>query len=277
MLLIIEALLLILAALGQDHRAAVEGQIFPLDMALKSADDQYEGCSENMTHLVKTKYLEREINNSPEFKKAWQEGEENATAPETELTRNHSIAIYVYTNLNSSVYSEFNTAVHNGKQKYKDQIFKWYSLHFLLTEAIQILTKSQKKCKSTYRGTNAEYHKNVRDKEVSFGSFISSSLDRKVAQGFGNKSCFEIKTCNGANVIKYSKYPEQKEVLIPPYEKFKITAVKTRQYQKDLWCDTVYKLKSSGKRSGLNCAVAFKKSTGWKCICSKNVCTMYVI
>ncbi len=285
MLLIIEALLLILAALGQvsfcssmnitdmntddwllwfllpqDHRAAaVKGQIFPLDMAPNSVDDQYDSCTVKMAHLVKTKYLQKEINNSTEFKNAWQEGEVNATAPEDNLTRNHSIAIYVYTNLNSNVYRNFNMAVRNGKQNYTNQVFKWYSLQSLLTNAIKILTETQKKCKLSYRGTKAEFYQNVTGKTIRFGSFTSSSLERKVAQDFGNKSCFEIKTCEGADVIKYSKYPEQKEVLIPPYEKFKVTAVKKRKYHKNLWCDTVYKLESSGKRSDLNCAVAFKK------------------
>ncbi|XP_059414957.1 erythroblast NAD(P)(+)--arginine ADP-ribosyltransferase-like isoform X2 [Carassius carassius] len=210
MLLIIEALLLILAALGQDHRAAAARKIYPLDIAQNSVDDQYGGCKVKMAHLVKTKYLEKEINNSTDFRNAWQEGEANATAPEDNLTRNHSIAIYVYTNLNSNIYRNFNMAVRNGKK-------------------------------------------------VCFGSFTSSSLERKIAQDFGNKSCFEIKTCEGADVIKYSKYPEQKEVLIPPYEKFKVTAVKMRKYHKNLWCDTVYRLESSVKRSDLNCAVAFKK------------------
>ncbi|XP_048017883.1 ecto-ADP-ribosyltransferase 5-like [Megalobrama amblycephala] len=260
MLLIIEALLFISSALGREHKAAVEGQIYPLDMALNSVDDQYDGCTEKMAHLVKTKYLEREINNSTEFKKAWQEGEMNAIAPEDNLTRNNSIAIYVYTNFDSSVYSSFNMAVHNGKQNYTEQTFKWYSLHFLLTVAIQILTEAQEKCKLTYRGTTVEFFKNVTGEVVRFGSFTSSSLDRTVAKRFGTKSCFEIKTCNGANVVKYSKYPEQKEVLIPPYEKFKVTAVRTRRYQKDLWCDTVYELESSGTRSDLNCSVAFNNS-----------------
>uniref|UniRef100_A0A673NGL2 NAD(P)(+)--arginine ADP-ribosyltransferase n=1 Tax=Sinocyclocheilus rhinocerous TaxID=307959 RepID=A0A673NGL2_9TELE len=230
-------------------------RIYPLDIAPNSVDDQYDGCTVKMAHLVKKKYLEKEINNSTDFRNAWQEGEVNATVPEDNLTRNHSIAIYVYTNLNSNIYRNFNTAVRNGKQNYTNQAFKWYSLHFLLTDAIKILTETQKKCKSTYRGTTVNFFQNVTGKKVRFGSFTSSSLERKVAQDFGNTSCFEIKTCEGADVIKYSKYPEQKEVLIPPYEKFKVTAVKTRKYHKNLWCDTVYMLESSGKRSDLNCAV----------------------
>ncbi|XP_077058338.1 ecto-ADP-ribosyltransferase 5-like [Siphateles boraxobius] len=280
MLLIIEALLLILGVLGQDQSAAaVEGQLFPLDMALDSVDDQYLACGKKMAYLVRNKYLKKEINNSTEFKKAWKEGEENARAPEDKLTKNHSIALYVYTNLNSSIYHNFDMAVYNGKQDYRNRTFKWYSLKFLLTDAIQILTKKQKKCKSTYRGTKAEFYKNVTGTEVRFGSFASSSLDRKVAQGFGTKSCFEIKTCYGADVIKYSKYPEQKEVLIPPNEMFKVTAVKTRKDLKNLWCETVYKLESSGDRSDLNCSVAFDKPFGFKCRCSKSkgYCRMYGI
>uniref|UniRef100_A0A673FWN4 NAD(P)(+)--arginine ADP-ribosyltransferase n=1 Tax=Sinocyclocheilus rhinocerous TaxID=307959 RepID=A0A673FWN4_9TELE len=229
--------------------------IFPLDMALNSVDDEYDGCTVKMEHLVESNYLEKEINNSPDFKKAWQEGEVNATPPEDNLTWNNSISIYVYTNNNSNVYSNFNMAVRNGKQNYTDQTFKWYSIQFLLTDAIKKLTKTQKECKSTYRGTTVEFYKNVTGEDVRFGSFTSSSLERKVAQDFGNKSCFEIKTCEGADVTKYSKYPKQKEVLIPPYEKFKVTSVRTRKDQKNLWCETVYKLESIGKKSDLNCLV----------------------
>ncbi|XP_073704650.1 NAD(P)(+)--arginine ADP-ribosyltransferase 2-like [Garra rufa] len=231
-------------------------------MALKSVDDEYDGCTVNMANLVKTKYLEMEINDSDDFKKAWQEGEVNATAPEDNLTSNHSVAIYVYTNLKSNVYRTFNMAVCNGKQNYADQTFKWYSLHFFLTDAIKKLTETQKKCYLTFRGTKAEFDKNVLNKEIRFGSFASSSLDRNMAQRLGNKSCFEIKTCKGADVTKYSKYPKQKQVLIPPYEKFKVTAVMTRSNHSNLWCETVFKLESSGTRSNMNCTVAFKK-TEW--------------
>ncbi|KAK9978433.1 hypothetical protein ABG768_020184 [Culter alburnus] len=256
MLLIIEALLLILAALGQDHRAAA-GQKYPLDMALNSVDDQYMGCREQMANLVKTYYLKKEISNSAKYKMSWQLGEKFVKFPKGHLTRNHLIAIYVYSD--SNVYHHFNPDTRYGKNQYKQMTYKWYSLHFLLTEAMQILKKAQNQCRVTYRGTTAEFNKYVLNKEIRFGSFTSSSLDRNVARGFGSKSCFEIYTCESADVSIYSKYPNEREVLIPPYEKFKVTAVRTRKYQQSLWCDTVFTLKSSGKLSYQNCAVAFKK------------------
>ncbi|XP_067284867.1 LOW QUALITY PROTEIN: NAD(P)(+)--arginine ADP-ribosyltransferase 2-like [Pseudorasbora parva] len=259
MLLIIEALLLILAALGQDHRAAaaaVIGEIIPLDMALKSVDDQYMGCRGKMAKLVETKLLKNELNKSPDFKTAWGKGKDFAKGPKDDLNRNHLIAIHVYSA--ATVYSNFNSDTRSGKKKYIDKKYKWYSLHFLLTEAIQILKKTQNQCNTTYRRTNVEFNTTVLNKEVRFGSFASSSLDHNVTKNFGTKSCFEIYTCEGANVAKYSKLPCEKEVLIPPYETFNVTAVKNRTDQPDLWCETVFVLNSTGKTSDLNC-VLFKK------------------
>uniref|UniRef100_A0A672NJI9 NAD(P)(+)--arginine ADP-ribosyltransferase n=1 Tax=Sinocyclocheilus grahami TaxID=75366 RepID=A0A672NJI9_SINGR len=218
--------------------AAVEGQIFPLDMTLNSVDDQYKGCTEKMADLVKTKYLEKEKSASAEYNKTWQEGEQKAKKAEDNLQQNHSVAIHVYTNKDSKVYSNFTRATRTDKQKYKEGTFKWYSLHFLLTEAIQIQQHSV--------GPDPSI-------EVRLSSFSSSSLDRKVIQGFGSKSCFEIYTCEGANLTRYSKYPEEKEVLIPPYETFNVTAVKNRTDRPDLWCETVFVLNSTGTRSDLNC------------------------
>ncbi|XP_050956784.1 NAD(P)(+)--arginine ADP-ribosyltransferase 2-like [Labeo rohita] len=261
MLLIIQALLLISAALGQDHRAAVEGQTFPLDMAPNSVDDQYEGCRGKMADQVEKKYMKQEMSNpETKFANAWKLAEKNYKPPGDKLTKDHSISIYVYTNSDTGLYKDFNDADRKDKERYKNETYKWYSLHFLLTDAIQMLKKTQKKCYTTYRGTNIEFEQNVLRKNICFGSFTSLSINSRVTEGFGSKSCFEIYTCEGADVIKYSKYPEQKEVLIPPYETFKVTAVKTKRNQKDLWCHTVFSLKSSGKRSNLNCDL-FKKPT----------------
>ncbi len=283
MLLIIEALLLILAALGQvslcssmnitdmntddwllwflllqDHRAAaVKGQIFPLDMALNSVDDQYDGCTREMAQLVERRYLKKELNNSRnDFKIAWQEGEKNIKEPENNLTRKHSIAIYVYTG--DKVFRDFNNETRYGKHNYTTEAYEWYSLHFLLTEAIQILNKTQKTCYDTYRGTKFRY--NFLNTKVRFGSFASSTFNRNKTKFFGTVSCFEINTCEGAEVTKYSKLPHEREVLIPPYETFKVTSVRTKRDEKDLWCDTVYTLKNTGKTSDLNCAL-FRRPT----------------
>ncbi|XP_067221764.1 erythroblast NAD(P)(+)--arginine ADP-ribosyltransferase-like [Chanodichthys erythropterus] len=250
MLLIIEALLLISSALGQDHREK-------LDMALNSVDDQYKGCTKDMANLVKTKYLQKETSDSKStFSKAWKDAvnKNKHKTPGDGLTKDHSIAIYVYTNSDFEIYNNFNSSVLKEKEKYKKKKYEWYSLHFLLTDAIQILKRTQNKCFLTFRGTNITFKKNVQNKKVRFGRFASSSLDRKEAETFGTKSCFEIRTCEGAELTKYSNYLLEEEVLIPPYETFKVTAVK-----KNLWCETVFVLNSTGIRNDLNCAL-FKKA-----------------
>lgn len=251
-MLTIAAFILIVTSkvvLGQDDRWADEGEIYPLDMAVKSVDDQYDGCTEKMKNLVETKYLKKEIFKNNVFKKSWNDGKEKYLKPKDNLTINNLIAIYVYTG--GSVYKQFNQDVRNGKTKFQTKKFAWYSLHFFLTQAIQTLKKT--KCTLTYRFTKDTFDENVLKNEIRFASFASSSLLRK-ANVFGNVSCFEIKTCHGANVSKYSKHPHEQEVLIPPYEKFKVTAIKKKD-----WCETVFVLKSTGKYSNLNCAVAPKR------------------
>ncbi len=249
-------------------------------MAENSVDDVYIGCKANMADQVKTVLLEKELNMSPEFKTVWQDGEINATIPNDNLTWNHSIAIYVYTNSRFNLYEIFNNAVRTEKQNYQEKTFTWYSLFFFLTEAIQILKETQNKCKLTYRGTKVEFNENVLNTEVRFGQFASSSLDRTKAEVFGNKSCFEIRTCEGADLTNYSRFSNEKEVLIPPYEKFSVTGVKRRADHKDLWCETVYILESTGVRSDLNCAFsriqaetgkisAFNNYAVCRCACQK--------
>ncbi|XP_059397876.1 NAD(P)(+)--arginine ADP-ribosyltransferase 1-like [Carassius carassius] len=262
MLLIIEALLLISAALGKDQRAAVKGEICPLDMALNSVDDQYEKCTKQMVNLVKNKYLNQETSNpESDFAKAWNNADKNHKPPGDNLKKNHLIAIYVYTNSKTSdVYKNFNAADRKDKKEYENKTYKWYSLHFLLTEAIQILKKTQNKCYDTYRRTNIEFDNVFLNKEVRFGSFTSSSENSKSTSDYGSKSCFVIQTCEGANITKYSMIPEEEEVLIPPYEMFKVTAIKRRTDEPKLWCETVYVLKSIGTKSYLNCAL-FKKQS----------------
>ncbi|XP_026066751.1 NAD(P)(+)--arginine ADP-ribosyltransferase 1-like [Carassius auratus] len=259
MLLIIEALLLILATLGQDHRTAVEGQIFPLDMALNSVDDQYKGCNLKMAYCVITKYLKEELNKSPDFRNAWNQAKKNVTRSLNIFSRFRKMAIWVYTDPISKIYIKLNNDTRNGKQTYTAKTYKWYSLHFLLTDAIQSL-KKKNQCYTTYRGTNVKF--NVPDfTAVRFGSFTSTTVYAGRAQGFGNVTCFVIHTCEGADIANYSRLPFEGEVLIPPYETFSVTVVKN--IKPNLKCQTMFELKSTGIRSDLNCAL-FKKPTKTK-------------
>ncbi|XP_073712850.1 erythroblast NAD(P)(+)--arginine ADP-ribosyltransferase-like [Misgurnus anguillicaudatus] len=227
-------------------------------MAPDSVDDMYAGCTEKMEKLVKTTFLKQEIcNNTAQFGAAWI----NSTGQfpgSKKLKMHHLIAIYVYTGAEIPIYRAFNPSVRSGKQIYQNRTYKWYSLQFLLTEAIQILKKTQKGCKKTYRGTKLTFNETVLNTEVRFGSFASSSTTKKVAERFGKESCFKIKTCYGAEVTKYSSLKYEKEVLIPPYEKFRVIKIK-KSGQKGVWCNTVFKLKSSGTQSNLNCNITSVK------------------
>ncbi|XP_052367853.1 LOW QUALITY PROTEIN: NAD(P)(+)--arginine ADP-ribosyltransferase 1-like [Oncorhynchus keta] len=133
----------------------------------------------------------------------------------------------------------------NGKSLY-GKTFQYHSLHFYLTDAIHILKLSQTTCRTTYRRTAMSFN-SVVDKEIRFGSF-TSSYQLKTLYTFGNVSCFEIKTCFGGNLTYYSAYVNESEVLIPPYEVFKVTEV-----QKNQWCEVVYKVESTRSQSNLNC------------------------
>nr|XP_055050747.1 ecto-ADP-ribosyltransferase 5-like [Misgurnus anguillicaudatus] len=250
------ALFLIVASkvvLGQDNEQAVLSQAptYPLSMSEYSVDDRYDGCTEKMANLVETKYLLEEIAaNISGFGTAWKTSKGKILEPKDNLTRNHLIAISLYTGL--TVYNQFNQDVSRGKLKYKNMKYAWYSLYFLLTEATQILKKTQEECKFTYGATSVRFNESVLYKEIRSGLFALSYLDRKEATNFGNESCFEVKTCHGADVTKYSEVPS---VLIPPYETFKVTNI-----TKNEWCNTVFVVESSGIRSDLNCAVGSVES-----------------
>ncbi|KAI7803918.1 putative ecto-ADP-ribosyltransferase 5-like [Triplophysa rosa] len=217
-----------LANLGQVHRVAGED----LDMAPNSVDDKYEGCRQDMLNHLET-FKKKEISSNLNFAGTWEKYKDKTG--NDQLTANHC-------------------STRTGKANYIDETYGWYSLHFLLTDAIQILNKKQKEaqtnCMTTYRGINVPFSESALNHEVRFGQIASSSTDRAVAKIYGDdKFCFEIQTCEGADVSTYSKYGDnEREVLIPPYEKFKVTAVK-----KDDWCKTVFYLKSTGTQSNLNC------------------------
>ncbi|XP_039658020.1 ecto-ADP-ribosyltransferase 5-like [Perca fluviatilis] len=235
--------------------ARVGKSVFPLDMAENSVDDMYNGCEEEMKKKVTT-YLQNEKNNNPNFKEVWDSSEKIIHTKSTkELTKDQLVAIYSYTS--DKVYCDFNAAVRTQGPQY-NTTFRYHALHFLLTTAIQALRakKKKKKCLTVYRRVNVYFRQDVKNKEFRFGSFTSASLGDYLNAMFGDKSCFKIFTCTGANISRYSKFRKEREVLIPPYEVFKVVAIKKRSMQPGLPCEVVYKVKSTKDYvSKLNCAL----------------------
>uniref|UniRef100_A0A8C6WU12 NAD(P)(+)--arginine ADP-ribosyltransferase n=1 Tax=Neogobius melanostomus TaxID=47308 RepID=A0A8C6WU12_9GOBI len=240
---------------------------FQLDMAPDAVDDMYRGCKEEMESKVRKEYLPNEKKKvGSNFTVAWHEAEKHYNkfwkhkrgkrpSSTTSLGKEQIISLYAYTLDEPNVYIDFNNAVRTQRPKYKSS-FIYHALHFFLTDAIQKLNARKDKaarCLTVYRRVNSYFRRDVFNRPMRFGSFTSASMGwYQSAARFGDRSCFEINTCFGAD----------REVLVPPYEVFKITKVKKRAERKSLPCEVVYVLRSTGVASNLNCQVIFNFKWG---------------
>ncbi|XP_028988568.1 ecto-ADP-ribosyltransferase 5-like isoform X2 [Betta splendens] len=227
-----------------------------LSLAKDSVDDMFFGCSAAMTELVKNTLFKKE--NKGMFADVWKGAEACAVknlkkrkAEDEALTKQHMQAICAYTSdEDGDFYNTFNQALRRNMKNYGAG-FPFHTLYFWLTSAVQLLNNN-KKCHTTFRRTNLDFTGKVSG-EVRFGSFASSSYKPTLVD-FGNKTCFRIRTCLGASLRSFSVVKEEEEVLIAPYEIFKITAKKKGCDVPELvGCRVVYMLQSVGLLSNLNC------------------------
>ncbi|XP_010865417.2 NAD(P)(+)--arginine ADP-ribosyltransferase 2-like isoform X1 [Esox lucius] len=232
----------------------VDSITFPLGMTPDSIDDKYDkysSCRDVMYGKVNRVYLPDEKKANPEFNSSWMKAEEEwkkTVLDDSKLTREQFIAIYVYTNPSTSIFSTFNTIVRDGSAP-----FKYHSLHFFLTDAIRTLNKG---CENTYRRTTVDFNPKL---FFRFGTFTSSSRSPNITT-YGNVSCFSIKTCYGAYLEPYTATKEEEEVLIPPYEVFKVTNVQQNPPKNEPLgdCKVVYTVESIGVQSNFNCKLLNK-------------------
>ncbi|KAL6114927.1 uncharacterized protein ACO6RY_05587 [Pungitius sinensis] len=234
-----------------------------LDMAKDSVDDMYNGCSPKMEANAKS-YLQAEMKDDPVLKKSWMDAQAlQKEEPPAGMTKEQMIALYAYTSGEGDLKKQFNKANREQGLKNYKKGFKYHALHFYLSTAVQALKAehdkstedNDKKCYTVFRRTDASFGKKVLKKEVRFGSFTSASLNKDLVVS-GDKSCFEVYTCMGADVSKHTLHEHKAEVLIPPYEVFKVKKITEKSEQQDLWCDVVYELKSTQKPvSNFNCAL----------------------
>ncbi|CAN8176886.1 unnamed protein product [Coccothraustes coccothraustes] len=221
----------------------------PLDMAPDSFDDQYQGCSPAMkAALPALNYSE--FHQNREFAEAWVKAaaEWQSRGPRVSpLSPDQATAIMAFTKART-FNDALNTATREAgrsSQEYLDN-FHFKTLHFLLTQALQKL-RHPNECADVFRGVRTVQFNVTAGEKVRFGQFASSSLDKTVAQGYGNVTIFEVHTCHGADIQKYSFNQSEKEVLIPPFETFEVTKV-TREGK-----NVQIELHSTGNSSNYNC------------------------
>ncbi|NXI75083.1 NRT2 ribosyltransferase, partial [Anseranas semipalmata] len=78
------------------------------------------------------------------------------------------------------------------------------------TEALRALREAQgSRCHRVYRGTKGIRFTARRQQTVRFGQFTSSSLQKKVAQSFGQDTFFSVDTCYSIPIKEFSFYPHE--------------------------------------------------------------------
>ncbi|KAK7929295.1 hypothetical protein WMY93_005690 [Mugilogobius chulae] len=234
-----------------------------LSMMNSSVDDMYSGCTKKMSQRVENKYFKKELQDKF-FSTVWKTAEQCRKKSvkirpniDAALTENHLQAICLYTaGGKNKFYEKFNSLVLFNASVYTTT-FPYHAVHFWLTTAIQSLKANNKTCHYTYRRTTANFSGKM-NQTMRFGSFTSSSF-RADLYHFGKETCFYIKTCSAAFLKDYPTLRSaEQEVLIPPYEKFKIVKKAKQAYKELKDCRKIYVLESAGNVSNLNCKLAAK-------------------
>ncbi|NXM79215.1 NRT2 ribosyltransferase, partial [Serilophus lunatus] len=205
----------------------------PLTMAPHAFDDRYRGCREQtMRQLPKLNRTEFAANGL--YAKFWGKAAalwQSRGAQGSLRWPEEAIALLAYTLPGrNALYERLNAAVRSGgcsRHVYWDN-FHFKVLHFLLTAALQDLGKAEtpRGCLRAFRGVRGVRVTARPGQIVRFGHFASSSLNKGKAQKFGTDTFFEVRTCHGASIGNFSFYHrDEEEVLIPPYETFKVTSV----------------------------------------------------
>ncbi|KAF4804100.1 erythroblast NAD(P)(+)--arginine ADP-ribosyltransferase-like protein [Turdus rufiventris] len=220
----------------------------PLDMAPNSFDDQYQGCGPDMEDALPALHRS-EFQKNPLFAKAWSEAVaewQKVESPVSPLSSSaqaitikayHAPDLYEYFNWNVSIFGR-------SPQEYWDK-FHFKTLHFLLSKAVATLTATQKqKCQGVIHLANYKFYASPGD-IVRLGQFALSwgFIDDSLSA----LTVFKVQTCHGADISTFAGAPDNVVVLIPPYEKFKVTNVNNNVGKVEIHLDSL------GTYSKYNC------------------------
>ncbi|KAJ8335967.1 hypothetical protein SKAU_G00393100 [Synaphobranchus kaupii] len=184
--------------------------------------------------------LSAELMADGSFRESWRQAERcNVTAPG--LSAYHKTALAFYMTWNDTFRGMFDTdtqALGPDASVYM-RYFPYKSLHFLLTDALRILGSGQRgRCRTVYSLSRVGRPRAIRGSEVRLGYFSVASTK------FLSMFDMTVRTCHGVELPPSSCSLGWRKVLVPPFEQFKVVAVKRK----------LFYLESTGTRSYLNCA-----------------------
>nr|XP_055051426.1 GPI-linked NAD(P)(+)--arginine ADP-ribosyltransferase 1-like [Misgurnus anguillicaudatus] len=224
----------------------------------------YKTCRDEMLQRVIKPggLLQRELNNNIDFRSMWKA---NATC-EMKIpggTQEHMAALKSYADANRKFHKSFNTQLYNKGTNitmYRDQ-FSFKSLHFLLTDGMQLLRKENMPCRNVYSGTEKKYNIAVKDL-IRFGSFFPAHLSFNVAfedAVDSDGTIFNITSCTVINLDETWCKSEEIDLLISPNEAFEVEDIRKVGPKDEKM--TMVILKPSAFPSSFDCSYLFSSST----------------
>lgn len=143
------------------------------------------------------------------------------------MTKDEIFAVICYTLEKPPVYRHFNGDTRKG---YTGDGMDFPILSYLLREGCRKIlgaTPKENRTRIVYRGVTIKFAAEP-GQIVRFGSYTSATGNISVAEEFqkiSTGSQFVIVTKIGASIKMLSVYPEEDEVLLPPYEVYRVHRV----------------------------------------------------
>ncbi|XP_072131654.1 ecto-ADP-ribosyltransferase 5-like [Mobula birostris] len=225
---IVSWLLVLAASLGLVYWVLVsvgsggsgEGSI-RLDMAGDSAGYVFEQTDQSDELAIRC--LQEELSRCGRLRRVWRNARRRNELEKVDgLRPEHLMAVNAYTQ--HDFYETFNRALrmYGVNDSIYATHFRFKCYHYLLSVALEKLRGSvSSSCRETFRGMKSRVV-GGNGSEMRFGYFASSSAHYRIAENFGVATVFTIRSQYGVPIQNFSDFPEEEEVLIPPYEIFRI-------------------------------------------------------
>lgn len=202
-------------------------QIIELGLSEQSTDSNFVGAM-LVTQMRKTLLFETKKNALVQHGyecalNALEHDSVHSFATAKKLSDDEILSVITYTLEQPPVYNYLNGASRKGTA-----VNNFPIMFYILSEACKKINfeSGQGVVKQVYRGMGFKCTAKV-GQQIRFGSFTSTTGNLEVANGFRTEdgTMFHIKTRLGACIKDISEYPDEDEVLIPPFEKFKVDSI----------------------------------------------------